>query len=839
MLTNRRMPVDEVIDELKQALRSHGNAVLAAQPGAGKTTRVPLALLDEPWLAGRRIYMLEPRRLAARSAARYMAASLGEKEGQTVGYRVRSDTKVSSQTRIEVITEGVLTRMLQQDPALEQAGLIIFDEFHERSLQADLGLALCLQSKSLLREDLRLLVMSATLETEPAAALLQDAPVIVSEGRTFPVETRYVPIRPNERVEQAAARCVLEVLKKEQGDVLVFLPGAAEIRRTEGLLVQMPELTDVRIAQLYGTLPQEEQDAAIQPSADGKRKVVLTTSIAETSLTVEGITAVIDSGLSRVSRYSPRTGMTRLETVPVSRASADQRRGRAGRLATGVCYRLWAEADERLLPARTAPELLSGDLTPLVLELAVWGETEPSALAWLDPPPAASVNQARALLRELGAVDERGGVTPHGRRMAALGAHPRLAHMLLRAVPLGLGALACAVASLLGERDILRAGAQPPDADLRLRLEALRAYAAGTLQPAAQEAALRRIDREAARWARELGLGKAGSLLDALDAEQAGLLLAFAFPDRVAKSKGGGRYLLSGGRGAYLPREQPLAASPYLVCAELDDSGAESRIWLAAPISEAALYDALAERIVQEDRTEWDSSAGRVRAVRTERLGAITLKERPLQEPESESVRQALLQGLASEGLQRLTWTRASQQLRDRLAFMHHAKGAPWPDMSDAALLASLQDWLGPYVDGIKSLSELQRIPLHEALISGLAWEQQRELEAEAPAFLQVPSGSRIAIDYSDSNAPFVAVRLQEVFGLSESPRIGGGRIPLTFHLLSPAQRPVQVTRDLAGFWRDTYFDVRKDLKGRYPKHYWPDHPLEAEALRGTKPKGR
>ena len=830
------LPINEVLPELTAALRERTAAVLVADPGAGKTTRVPLALLDEPWLEGRRILMLEPRRLAARSAARHMAALLGEEVGETVGYRVRLDTKVGPRTRIEVVTEGVLTRMLQEDPALERAACVIFDEFHERSLQADLGLALCLQSQTVLRGDLRLLVMSATLDAEPVARLLGDAPVILSRGRAFPVETHYMARRPEGRIESAVAAAVQQALAREDGSVLVFLPGAGEIRRVEALLAEAKLGPHITVAPLHGSLPQEAQDRAIAPPRPGERKVVLATSIAESSLTVEGVRIVIDSGLARVPRFSPRTGMTRLETVPVSRASADQRRGRAGRLAPGVCWRLWPEADDRLLPAHRVPELLEADLAPLALELAAWG-ADPAELAWLDPPPAAAYSQACELLRSLGALDGRGAITPHGRRMAELGAHPRLAHMMLRAAELGLGGAACELAALLGERDIVRGGgpAGGPGTDIRLRLEALAGGAESVRGASADKAAARRILAEAAGWKRALGAGGAiGG--PAAAANAAGLLLAFAYPDRIGQARGGGRFLLSGGRGAFVAAGDPLSAAPYIVAAELDDAGAESRIWLAAPVDEAELRSRFADAIAAEETVAWDRDAQAVRARRRLRLGALALSDGPLPDPDPEAVLAALLDGLAAEGLGMLPWTSQARQLRQRLQFMRRLE-PDWPDVSDEALLASAAEWLGPHAYGMRSRSDLQRLDVRELLLGMLTWEQRSALDSEAPAHMTVPSGSRIPVSYDDPAAPVLAVRLQELFGMRETPRIGRGRVPLTLHLLSPAHRPVQVTRDLASFWRDAYFEVKKDLKGRYPKHYWPDDPLEATPTNRAKPR--
>jgi len=827
------LPIESVLPDVKQTLRTRSNAVLVAPPGAGKTTRVPLALLDEPWLAGQRILMLEPRRLAARSAARFMAASLGEKVGETVGYRVRMDTRVGPRTRIEVVTEGVLTRLLQSDPALEGVGIVLFDEFHERSLHADLGLALCLQSQAVLREDLRLLVMSATLDAEPVAALMGNAPILTSEGRSHPVETRYLQRSVAGKEEEAVVRTVVEALNHDAGDLLVFLPGTAEIGRVEERLRALDLGRNILIAPLHGNLPQEQQNRAISPAVPGQRKIVLATSIAETSLTVEGVQIVVDAGLMRVPRFSPRTGMTRLETVRVSRAAADQRRGRAGRLGPGVCYRLWTEQEERQLVPHTRPEILDADLSPLALELAVWGVSEPSELLWLDPPPLAAFQQARELLRQLAAIDEDGRVTPHGRRMAELGLHPRLAHMILQAIPLGKGGLACELAAVLSERDFLRTRQASPEADISSRVEILRAGGNGTKTADVVDLALcRRILSHASQWKQALGI---------LPEEESavpdcGLLLAFAYPERIAQAKGGGRFLLRNGRGAVLPGDQPLAHTPFLVAAQVDDQGADSRMFLAAPVEWQELEPFFAEQMQVETQVAWDRAAQAVRARKRVRLGALVIQDVPLSNPDPDETVRALLSGITQEGLKLLPWNKTARQLQQRLQFMHRHE-AGWPDRSDEALLATMTEWLAPHLYGLRSASDLQQLRLADILTASLTWEQRRELDAHAPTHLEVPSGSRIPVDYSNPDMPVLAVRLQELFGWKETPRIAGGRVPLTLHLLSPAHRPVQVTQDLASFWQNAYFEVKKDLKGRYPKHYWPDDPLRALPTNRTRPR--
>jgi ATP-dependent helicase HrpB len=813
------LPVEPVLPAVVAALRDAGAAVLQAPPGAGKTTRVPLALLGEPWLAGRRIVLLEPRRIAARAAAGWMARTLGEEPGGIVGYRIRRESRVSSRTRIEVVTEGILTRMLQDDPALEGTGLVIFDEFHERSLHADLGLALALETRAVLREDLRLLVMSATLEGAPVAALLGGAPVITSEGKAWPVETRWRPPRAGKRPAEALAGVVREALGESEGDLLVFLPGAGEIRRVEALLAEPPVAATV--LPLHGALPQSEQDRALRPL--GGRKVVLATNVAETSLTIEGVRVVVDGGLARVPRHSPRTGMTRLETVRVSRASADQRRGRAGRTAPGVCYRLWDAAEDHHLLPRTTPEILEADLAPFALELALAGRRSPEGLAFLDPPPAAAFAAARALLAQLGALDAGGAVTPHGRAMSRFGVHPRLAHLLLRGRELGHAGLAADLAALLGERDLFR-GVEASDADLRARVHALHAG-----DPRSDRSLLARVRDEAGHLRRAVGTGERVPV----DEEMAGALLALAYPDRVAQRRPGeaARYLLRNGQGAVLD-PQALGRASWLACADLDGGRRESRIRLAAPIDEAEVRSLFAGEVETADELEWNDAARAVTARRVERLGAIVLREVPLRDPDPGAVTALLLARIRGEGLAALPWGGAAR-LRERLAFLH-ALGDEWPAVSDEALLGSLDAWLAPRLAGVRRWADLDGVDFSAALLDLLPWGRRARLDELAPSHIGVPSGSRIPVDYADPARPALAVRVQEVFGLGETPRVGGGRIPLTLHLLSPARRPVQVTQDLAGFWRTGWTEVRKELRGRYPKHDWPENPAVAAARRGT-----
>lgn len=832
------LPIEAVLPKLKESLCICNNAVLVAAPGAGKTTRVPLALLAEPWLGGRRILMLEPRRLAARAAAGYMAALLGENVGETVGYRVKMDTQVGPTTRIEVITEGILTRFLQADPGLEDVGMVIFDEFHERSLHADLGMALCLQSQAILREDIRILVMSATLEAQSVAEIMNDAPIFISEGTCFSVETTYLDHRLQGPIEPVVVRTILEALQNNQGDMLVFLPGAGEIRRVAARLAGVDFGGAIRISQLSGNLPQAAQDLAIAASRAGERKIVLATSIAETSLTVAGIGVVIDSGLMRIPRFSPRTGMTRLVTVPVSRSSANQRRGRAGRLGSGVCYRLWSKQEDLHLESRSIPEILAADLTPLALELAAWGVGDPGELQWLDQPPQAAFFQARDLLSQLGALDTNGCITTHGQYMAGYGLSPRLTHMILQAIPLGFGNLACELAVLISNRDVFRGDLDAHDADLRLRIDLLRRIdrevkTSGVVARGynIDAATCRRLLAEVDYWKRTFGVQEMTQ--DEVDA--CGLLLAFAYPDRIAQRRSGG-FLLRNGRGATFFRPQFMVNQDYLVAAELDDQGAESRIFLAAPLMLEDIIKYFGEQIETEDSIVWNSGTQSVRARQYQRLGALVLKEWPLAKPDSQKVLAALLVGICEEGLEILPWTRPARQLRQRIHFMNQIESG-WPAMSEAALVSRILEWLGPYLYGVNSRADLQRINLVNIFEAQLTWEQRRELDQCAPNHIIVPSGQSISIDYSDPAAPMLAVRLQELFGLHVTPSIARGKVMLTLQLLSPARRPVQVTRDLANFWRQTYFAVKKDLMARYPKHYWPDDPLQAIPTNRTRPR--
>jgi ATP-dependent helicase HrpB len=807
------LPIEQILPHLTQVLAAGRNTVVVAPPGAGKTTRIPLVLNDQSWVEDRRIIVLEPRRLAARAAAARMAATLGESVGETVGFRVRMQSRVSARTRIEVVTEGVFTRMILGDPGLEGVAAVLFDEFHERSLDADLGLALARDSQKLLREDLRLVVMSATLDGAAVAALL-DAEVVESHGRSFPVDTRYLGRDERLRLEDQTVRAIERALAEETGGVLVFLPGQGEILRTAERLAERLKRPDVDIAPLYGALDPADQDRAIAPSSPGRRKVVLATSIAETSLTLQGVRVVIDAGLSRVPKFDPASGLTRLETVRVSRAAADQRRGRAGRTEPGVCYRLWDEAQTRALPAFARPEILESDLSGLALDLARWGARDPAGLALLDPPPAAAFAEARKLLERLGALDEEGSLTAHGAALADLPLPPRLAHMVLRGAAADQALRAARIAALLTER-----GLGGRDVDLRHRLEAFER----DRSPRARDA--RAL---ADRWARSAGKPKGAAPLD--DA----LLLAEAFPERIAKARGSsGEFQLATGRGAHLEATDAMAREPWLAIGELGGGAARDRILLAAPLDPASLREAFADRLTVEDRLE-PSPSGRMQARRLLRLERLVVEERRIDNPDPAMIEAALLDQLRREGLEALAWGAGSASLRRRAGFLRQSDPA-WPDFSDEALLASL-DWLAPALAGRQSLASLTDADLTEALKSLIPWDRQRQLDTAAPPRWTAPTGNSFAIDYAAEGGPRVEVRVQELYGLSDHPTAAG--LPLTLALLSPAHRPIQITKDLPGFWRGSWKDVKSDMKGRYPRHVWPDEPWLATPTTRAKPRG-
>ncbi len=816
------LPIDAVLDQLARTLDQHSAAVLVAPPGAGKTTRVPLALLDAPWAKGRKIIVLEPRRLAARASAERMAKSLGERAGETVGYRVRFGSKVSRATRIEVVTEGIFTRQILDDPELSGVAAVLFDEFHERSLDADLGLALARDAQTGLREDLRIVVMSATLDGACVGRLLGDAPLVESEGRAFPVETRYLGRKADAPLERQMADAIASALRADAGSVLAFLPGAAEIRRTQNHLTERVHDAGTEIVPLFGALDAAVQDRAIAPPPRGTRKVVLATSIAETSLTIEGVRIVVDSGLARVPRYEPDIGLTRLETVRASRAAVDQRRGRAGRTEPGVCYRLWDEPQTASLAPYTQPEILSADLSSLVLDLAQWGVTDPASLSFLDPPPGPAWKEAKSLLAELNALDADGRITAEGKSLRALALPPRLARMIVDAHREGKGDAAAEIAAILTERGL---GGDSVDLDHRLdqfrRDRSPRAASARDL---------------ARRWASQVAsFEKAAPAQGDLTT---GVMLAFAFPDRVARNRGNGGFLLANGRGASVEQASSLARLSYIAVAEMTGTAASGRILLAAPISEAEIERHFAEHIEAADEISFDRGAMALRARRRRSLHAITLSEAPLALSPSEATARILADGLIAAGLDRLPWSKAATQWRDRVMFLRRAEGESWPDLSDDALIARREDWLVPALYDKTALKDVSASDLSDALMALLPWELRARLEREAPTPFEAPTGAMLAIDYEAEQGPTIAVRLQELFGLNSHPSIAAGKVPLVLELLSPAQRPVQVTRDLPGFWRGSYAAVRSDLRGRYPRHPWPDDPATAVPTRRAKPRG-
>jgi ATP-dependent helicase HrpB len=817
------LPIDAALPELTGALRANNVAVLVAPPGAGKTTRVPLVLAAEPWaqLSGQstRILVLEPRRLAARAAAARMAHNLGEAVGETVGLRVRFGSKVSRKTRIEIVTEGIFTRMIVDDPMLTGVAAVLFDEFHERSLDADLGLALARDAQQGLREDLKILVMSATIDGARVGALLGGAPVIESQGRVFAVETRYVG-RDARPIEPQVADTIMRAMRAERGSVLAFLPGNAEIRRTQDLLARLADAaTD--IVPLYGALGGDEQARAIEPARPGRRKIVLATSIAETSITIEGVRVVVDSGLARVPRYEPDVGVTRLDTVRVSRAAADQRRGRAGRTEPGVCYRLWDEPQTAALEPFARPEILAADLSSFALDLAAWG-ADADKLAFLDPPPRAALTEARALLTALGAIEESGRITEEGRQLRRLPLPPRLARMVIDAARVGQGTLAAEVAALIGER-----GLGGNDIDMRERLATLRR----DRSPRARDARAM-----AQRWVEVVNSSSPARERGDLSL---GALIALAFPERIAKNRGtgGAAFLLANGRGAGLDPASPLAREPFLAVAELAGSATRGRILSAAPITLSEIEAHFADRIITREDVAFDAASLTLRGRNSRRLGAIVLGERPAPVSPDENNARLLAESVTNLGIDRLPWTSALKQWRDRVMFLRHSEGGEWPDLSDTALAGSAGQWLVPALTGRIALAGLATDEFAAALGELLSWPLRRRLDAEAPIYFEAPTGTRVPIDYASEGGPKIAIRVQELFGLDRHPAIAGGKVPLAIELLSPAHQPVQTTRDLPGFWRGSYAAVRAEMRGRYPKHPWPDDPLAAAPTRRAKPR--
>ena len=908
MLHYPDLPILAALPALRAALAAHNRVVLEAPPGAGKTTVVPLELLAADWRnPADKILVLEPRQLAVRGAAARLAQLLGEPVGRTIGYRVRLDSKVSKDTRVEVITEGILTRMIQDDPALEGVAAVVFDEFHERSLNADLGLALALDAQAVLRPELRILIMSATLEAERLGQWLP-APVVSSAGFLFPIDTHYLdprrasalPNKPNERLAELVPAQVRAALHTHpEGDILVFLPGVGDLQRSARKLESLADNIDLHL--LHGELPLETQDAALRPAKVGRRKVILATSIAETSLTIEGVRVVIDGGFARVPRFVPRTGFTTLETVPVARAAADQRRGRAGRLGPGTCYRLWTETEHHGLPAHRPPEIHTADLSALVLELALWGAAEPTSLRWLDVPPAAAFGQARELLLRLGALElikkedlkiKRSSLdtteqtsligveqpifnssllifnssvkpTTHGRKLAALGLPPRLGHLVVRGQELGHGAAAASLAALLAERDLLRwaspTDTRPPPPDLRLRLEALTNGRPPLPGLALHHATLQRVRDVARNLTSRLGKNT-NSPIHSFTHSPVGLLTALAYPDRLAQRETPDRLRLVTGQRVSLNTTDVDPKALFFAVAHLAGTAAAPRATLAAPLEQDELELAFADQITTTDEVRYDATAQRVTGRRVRRLGALLLDEKVIGQPDPALVAQALLAYLQESGLAKLNWTTSARQLQQRLEFLRQQfpptetvtpEKAPseqptdneqltttsWPAFDDETLTQELAEWLGPHLTGLKTLDQVQRLDLMEPLLARLpgGWNQRQILDRLAPAALEVPSGSHITLDYSDPAAPVLAVKLQELFGLTETPTVAGGRVSLLLHLLSPGGRPAQVTRDLRSFWEKGYFEVRKDLKGRYPRHPWPDKPMEHIPTKLTK----
>lgn len=815
------LPIDAVLDDLSRTLEAHNAAVLVAPPGAGKTTRVPLALLDAPWVKGKKIIVLEPRRIAARASADRMAKSLGERAGETVGYRVRFGSKISRATRIEVVTEGIFTRQILDDPELSGVAAILFDEFHERSLDADMGLALARDAQLGLREDLRILVMSATLDGARVAKLLGEAPVVESEGRAFPVETRYLGRKADAPIERQMADAIASALRADSGSVLAFLPGAAEIRRTQNFLAERVQDASIEIVPLFGALDAAVQDRAIAPAPKDIRKVVLATSIAETSLTIEGVRIVVDSGLARVPRYEPDIGLTRLETVRAARAAVDQRRGRAGRTEPGVCYRLWDEPQTASLAPYTQPEILSADLSSLVLDLAQWGVSDPATLSFLDPPPQPAWKEAKNLLSELNALDADGRITAEGKSLRALALPPRLARMIVDSHRAGAGEEAAEIAAILTER-----GLGGDSADLEHRRDQFRR------DRSPRAASARDLAR---RWASQVAASeKAGQQEDL----STGLMLAYAFPDRVARNRGNGSFVLANGRGASVEQTSSLARAPYIAIGEMTGTAANGRILLAAQIAEDDIERHFAEHIDTAVEILFDRGAMALRARRKRVLHALTLSEATLAVSPSEDTARIFADGLIAAGLDRLPWSKAAKQWRDRVMFLRRAEGDSWPDLSDDGLIARRDDWLVPALYDKIALKDIAAGDLSDALMALLPWEMRARLDREAPTHFEAPTGSVLAIDYEAEQGPTIAVRLQELFGLNTHPSVAAGKVPLVLELLSPAQRPVQVTRDLPGFWRGSYAAVRSDMRGRYPRHPWPEDPASALPTRRVKPRG-
>ncbi len=824
----KTLPITHVLPEVKEKLQSHSTVVLQAPPGAGKTTALPLALLDEPWLKGKQIIMLEPRRLAVRASAARMAEMLGEKVGERIGYQIKMDSVQSKQTKILIVTEGILTRKFQSDPSLEDVALIIFDEYHERSLHADLSLALALESQTVLREDLKILIMSATLNTQTISSML-NAPSIQSEGRAYPVERYYLDpttLQPSKReLPFYVHKRVRKLLAEEEGNILVFLPGVREIKAVEKLLLE-EKFTDTYISTLYGNLSKEAQDRAIKAPPKGKRKVVLSTNIAQTSLTIEGIKIVVDSGLQNHAVFNPFSGMNTLERHFISQDAATQRAGRAGRLSAGKAYHLWHKS--KILQKHDTPEILQADLTQLALELALWGNDDINSLTWLDTPSPTAVIHAKTLLKQLGALDEKGVITPHGRAMSKFGLHPRLSHMMLKAKELELSYEASLVATLLTEKDIF--SSQYRSVDLRERVEVLHRIANK------QSLGMQGVNTKQCHYLLANAKRIEPKQKAILNTELLGILLAYAYPERIAKQRhiNTATYLLSSGKGAKLQADDTLAKERFLVIADLDAKATHARIYKAIALTQAQIESYLKEQIEENEELDWNDEEQRVEVRLVKRFGSIVLSQKPVKSTDNTEVTDLLLEELEALGLETFNWSKEALSLKSRVNFLKY-HGEVMPDLSDAYLLENMDEWLAPYLQGINSIRGVKGLNLHNILLGQLSYEQTQTLDTLAPAKLKVASGSNIAIDYSNPTQPILAVRLQEMFGTSDTPTILGGKVKLMLHLLSPASRPMQVTQDLASFWENTYEDVKKELRGKYKKHYWPDDPLEAQATSRTK----
>jgi ATP-dependent helicase HrpB len=821
------LPIDSILPEIRTLFRQYGNIVLSAEPGAGKTTRVPLALRQEEWLTGKKMIMLEPRRLAAVRSAEYMARQLDENVGETVGYRIRGESKITNRTKIEIVTEGILTRMIQEDPSLQEYGIVIFDEFHERSIHADLGLALTLDAQSNLRTELKILVMSATLNSAAIAALLPASKIILCAGRSYPVETHYLSNDSDDRIERVTVSAILKALKKDEGDILVFLPGQREIKMVETLLHEKDLPNGVTVHSLFGDASAEKQRAALAAASAEKRKVILSTNIAETSITIDGVRIVIDAGLSRISKFDPRRGMSGLITVPVSRSSAEQRKGRAGRQQSGICYRLWSESRHTQLPEFAQPEILITDLAAFALDLAEWGDSAGVHLKFIDTPPASNLLQAQRMLQFLGAVDDRCKITDHGKLMAALPVHPRLAHMMIKGKEINLGSEACDVAALLDERDVLR-GKSQRDVDLRSRYDAVKN---GIVT---DNNARKRIVDQSTRLQRMIGLTPR-PFGQTANVEKLGVLLALVYPDRIGKRKSGERYQLSGNTTGILPKESYVFKEEYIAVGEVDGAGTDVKIFLAEPISENDIVRHFKDRLQQRTETYWEEKEECVVGRKVTVLGAVELSSSVFT-PDPEVAKRLVIERIRYEGLESLPWNEYSSLLRTRSEWLrtNGIVREEWPDLSNERLSSEIEVWLGPFLGGIIRRSQLKKIDMTGVVQSLFSHRQLSDIERLAPTHCTVPTGSRISIDYSQAQ-PVLAVRMQEMFGEKETPTVGGGKVRVLLHLLSPARRPLAITQDLPSFWKNVYPEVRKDMRGQYPKHYWPENPLEAEPTRKTK----